>query len=210
MVPPVWKYIIWYLLNTVRQHFHLLRFYLRYFQIYLCVAPLSSFKICFCRSKNVAPCIHEEPSTDQDHEGISRCKVPQMVSTARADLEDKDTCLFRYSPLSSACSGGLHHRREDVKMHRGILSVTVPQHHLHSMLLRICNARFRSSRPCQMHAYLIRMMGRVNWWKSSDRPDVANWADLSDKCLTDDLFSEGWNYLEATWGCKWGIFRHYG
>ena len=128
MVPPVWKYIIWYLLNTVRQHFHLLRFYLRYFQIYLCVAPLSSFKICFCRSKNVAPCIHEEPSTDQDHEGISRCKVPQMVSTARADLEDKDTCLFRYSPLSSACSGGLHHRREDVKMHRGILSVTVPFH----------------------------------------------------------------------------------
>jgi len=60
------------------------------------------------------------------HEGISRCKVPQMVSTARADLEDKDTCRFRYSPLSSACSRGLHHRREDVKMHRGILSVTVP------------------------------------------------------------------------------------
>jgi len=60
-----------------------------------------------------------------------------MVSTARADLEDKDTCLFRYSPLSSACSGGLHHRREDVKMHRGILSVTVPQHALADMQCKI-------------------------------------------------------------------------
>jgi hypothetical protein len=40
-----------------------------------------------CRSKNVALCKHEESRTDQTQEGISRCKVLHMVSTATTDLE---------------------------------------------------------------------------------------------------------------------------
>jgi len=34
------------------------------------------------------------------HEGISRCKVPQMVSTARAVLEDKDTSYMSIQVFS--------------------------------------------------------------------------------------------------------------
>lgn len=128
--PLVWLHVI--------KVYNNMGFFVIYFQNFslhcTCTSALPLFQICFCRSKHATLCKHEEPRTDQAQEGISRCKALQRVSTARVDLEDKDTCLSTYSPLPSTCPGGFASYNE--KNHRGSISTaTVPHHHLHSMHL---------------------------------------------------------------------------
>lgn len=89
-------YIWWHPLFIKLYHGIRCKIFPEFFPLH-CTSPLPLFQICFCRSMHVALCKHEEPRTDQAQEGISRYKVPQIVSTARVDLEDKDTCLSTFS-----------------------------------------------------------------------------------------------------------------